>query len=409
MSRTMETLPTLEVAIGCILDLAEPVEPVEMSLVDALGLVLAEPAMADVDQPPFDRASREGYAVKAIEAADGALLRVAGIRRSWRSPDVAIEAGEAIRVSPGDAMPAGADAVLPLDRARPDPGPGPSRVIEVLAAVEPGQDVTGRGRLLEAGSMLAPAGTRLEPSMVGLLASQGLVHPVCHRRVRVAVLAVGDHLVGPSEAPVMHRERNAANTAIVSLALQSGAMPHDLQAVPESRFDSAFERATLAPVIVVLGPASKPVVRSIRSFGVEPVVHGLAMKPGGRTRYGVIRDDEGRVAHHVFQLPLAPITATVVFAMLIRPLIARLQGSTDPLPPTRRATWDGDHRATGDRLHTVPVTLSEDDEGRRIARPIMLRGGGDLSSFARADALALLPAGTGPWIGGERVQIRGLV
>jgi molybdopterin molybdotransferase len=241
--------------------------------------------------------------------------------------------------------------------------------------------------------------------MVGLLASQGLVHPVCHRRVRVSVLAVGDHLVGPSEAPVMHRERNAANAAIVSLALQAGAMPHDLQAVPDSRFDPAFERATIAPVIVVLGPASEPVLRSLRSFGVEPIVHGLAMKPGGRVRHGVIRDDDGRVIHHVFQLPLAPVTASIAFAMLVRPLISRLQGEMDPFPRTHRVTWDGTHRANGDCLHAVPVTMLEDIEGRRLARPIRLRGGDDLSSFARAEALALLPAGSGPWTGGEGVEV----
>ena len=123
MSRTMESMPPLEVALERILELAEPGEPIEVSLVDALGLVLAEPAMADVDLPPFDRASREGYAVKAAETVGGAFLRVAGIRRSWGSQDAAIEAGEAIRVSPGDAMPSGADAILPIEQCpMADPG-----------------------------------------------------------------------------------------------------------------------------------------------------------------------------------------------------------------------------------------------------------------------------------------------
>src|SRR4051812_34056948 len=118
-------MPSLDVALGRILDLAEPGEPIEVSLIDALGLVLAEPAIADVDLPPFDRASREGYAVKAVEAEEGALLRVACVRRSWGTPVAAIEPGEAIRVSPGDAMPTGADAVLRADQSRPDPGSGP--------------------------------------------------------------------------------------------------------------------------------------------------------------------------------------------------------------------------------------------------------------------------------------------
>ncbi|WP_435007748.1 molybdopterin molybdotransferase MoeA [Tundrisphaera lichenicola] len=405
MSRTIPTRPSLEVAREQILDLAEPGEPIEVSLIDALGMVLAEPILADVDSPPSDRAAREGYAVNSAEAVAGTFLRVAGTRRSGRSRDVAIEACEAIRVAPGDTLPAGANAVLRSELARPDPDSGPTRVIEVLDGVEPGLDVIGRGDLMASGSIIAPAGTRLRTSMVGLLASQGIVHPFCHRRVRVSVLAVGDHLVGPSEAPVMHRERNAANAALVSLALQSGAMPHDLQAVPESKFDPAFERATSAPVIIILGPASRSIARTLRSFGHESVVQGLAMRPGGRARHGVIRDDSGRVAHHVFQLPIAPVTASIAFLTLVRPLIARLQGSTDPQPSTLGAIWDGSHPASGDLLRAVAVELSEDEDGRRRARPITLRNGHDLPSFARAGGLALLPPGEGPWSGGERAEI----
>ena len=405
MPRTIELPPTPSEACSRILALAEPEEPIEVSLVDALGLVLAEDAVADVDLPPFDRASTEGYAVRGNEATTGALLRVAGLRWSTRPVDDSLETGEAIRVRPGDPLPEGADAVVRLDDVRPDPETGPTRVIELLGDAEAGRNVARRGLLLEAGSMLAPAGTRLRASMVGLLASQGCVHPVCHRRVRVAVMAVGDHLVGPTEAPVMHRERNAANAAIVALALQAGAMPHDLQAVPEAQFPSALERATSAPVIVVLGPMSRSILRTFKSFGVETVLTGVSMKPGGRARYGVIRDDPGGVAHHVFHLPIAPIAASTAFALLVQPLIARLQGGPPAGPRTVAAVWDGTHRSIGDRLRVVPVTLNVDTEARQRARPIPLKGLDDLPGFARADGLALLPAHTGPWMGGEVVEV----
>jgi molybdopterin molybdotransferase len=403
--RTIESRPTPAEACSRILSLAEPCEPIEVSLVDALGLVLAEAAIADVDLPPFDRASIEGYAVRAAEALAGALLRVAGLRWSGRTHDDQLEAVEAIRVSPGDPLPLGSDAVIGLDDARPDPETGQTRVIEVLKAAEAGQEVARRGLLLEAGTVLAPAGTRLKSAMVGLLASQGCVHPVCHRRVRVAVVAVGDHLVGPTEAPVMHRERNAASAAIVAQALRAGAMPHDLQAVHESEFSSALERATSAPVVVVLGPTSRSIVRTCRSFGVEPVVTGVGMRPGGRTRHGVIRDESGEVAHHIFHLPLAPVAASTAFAMLVQPLIARLQGGPPAGPRTVAAVWDGAHRATGDRVKPVPVTLAIDAEARQRARPIPLQGPDDLPGFARADGLALLPAHSGPWLGGEVVEV----
>jgi molybdopterin molybdotransferase len=403
--RTIETPPTPAEACSRILALAEPEEPVEVSLIDALGLVLAEDAVADVDLPPFDRASTEGYAVRASEARLGALLRVAGLRWSRRSADDSLEAGEAIRVLAGDPLPVGADAVVLLDEVRPDPETGPTRVIEILRAADPGREVAARGNLLEAGDVLAPAGTRLEAPMVALLASQGCVHPVCHRRVRVAVVAVGDHLVGPTEAPVMHRERNAVNAAIVALALKAGAMPHDLQAVTDSDFPAALERATSAPVIIVLGPTSRTTAKSLRSFGVEAVVSGVALKPGGKSRYAVIRDEIGRVAHHVFHLPLSPLAASTAFAVLVHPLIARLQGGPSAGPRTVAAVWDGTRRAVGERLQAVPVCLEIDAEARHRARPIPLRGTDDLAGLARSEGLALLPAGSGPWLGGEIVEV----
>ena len=405
MPRTIETLPTPVEACSRILALARPGEPIEVSLVDALGLVLAEPAIADVDLPPFDRALADGYALKASEAPTGALLRVAGLRWSDRALDEALEAGEAIRVAPGDALPIEADAVVDVNDVRPDPEVGPTRVIELLGNAEVGQNVARRGLLLEAGTTLAPAGARLRTSMVGLLASQGCVHPVCHRRVRVAVVAVGDHLVGPTEAPVMHRERNAVNAAIVARALRAGAMPHDLQAVSESRFPAALERATSAPVIVVLGPSSRPILRAFKSFGVESVLSGVSMKPGGRTRYGVIRDDSGGVAHHVFHLPIASMAASTAFALLVHPLIARLQGDLPTAPRTVAAVWDGTHRATVNHLRAIPVTLAIDAEARHRARPIPIQGPDDLPGFARAEGLALLPARSGPWLGGEVVEV----
>jgi len=397
--------PTLAEAHSQILALAEPGESVEVSLVDALGLVLAEDAVADVDLPPFDRASGEGYAVRAAEATAGALLRVAGLRWSRRPFDDALEPGEAIRVRPGDPLPEGADAVLPLADARPDPETGPARVVEVLRAVEAGSEVARRGHLLEAGEVLATAGTRLRASMVGLLASQGCVHPYCHRRVRVAVVAIGDHLVGPGEAPVMHRERNAANASVAALALRAGAMPHDLQSVAVGDFARTLDRATSAPVIVVLGRKDRAVARVYQEAGAEEVFRGVALKPGGRSSYLAIRDESGRVAHHVFHLPLAPMAASTAFTLLVQPLIARLQGETADAPSSTRAHWEGESRRVGDRLRAVPVRLAVDAEARQVARPATIRGLHDLAGFATADGLALLPERSGPRIGGEVVEV----
>lgn len=384
---------------------AEPGEAVEVPLSEALGLVLAEPAVGDVDQPPFDRAAYDGYALRANDAHRGARQRLVARRRGQGCGEVELGPGVAVRVTAGDPMPFGADAVLRTEDSRPEPSIGPPRLVEVLRPVEPGGNVVPRGDALRAGTVLAPAGTRIGLPLIGLLAAQGCVHPVCHRRARVAVLAVGDDLVGPGDAPVMHRERNSAGPAVVAPCLQWGTTAHDLGAISERDLDSAMRRALTAPVVVVLGTSDGPISRALGRAEVEPVFSGLALMPGKRLSYGIVRDSSGRARHHVFHLIPNPIVALTVATLLIGPLIARLHGGPRKPAPRPRAILAGPHRPTDDRLWAVPVTLTDDDRGRRVATVVTLEGRNDLLGFARAEALALLPPRSGPWHGGEVVEV----
>lgn len=386
-----------------ILAEAEPGEAIEVALTEAVGLVLAEPAIADVDLPPFDRAAFDGYALRASDGREGARLRVVGTGRSRGEIDLA--PGETARVSTGDPMPVGADAVVRTEDTRPEPNVGPPRMVEILRGVEAGRNIVERGYFLQAGTELAPAGTRIRTPMVGLLASQGCVHPVCFRRVRVAVLAVGDQLVGPGDAPVMHRERNAAGPTVVAPCNIWGASAHDLGAVAERDLEAGLARALTAPIAVILGAFEGPIARALGRAGVEPVFSGVSIHPGKRVNYSVVRRESGRVAHHVFHLPLNANEALTAVTLLVAPLVARLQGDGgDPCPPLR-AVWEGSHRPTDDRLWAVPVTLIMDGNGGLIARPIEYRGKDDLVGFARAEALALLAPRSGPWHGGEIVDV----
>ena len=403
----------LDEAVGRILGLAEPLEAVEVTLTEALGLTLAEPIAADVDWPPFDRAEREGLAVRAADAIEaGARLRIVrrrGRRAGSRTAEIVLGPGESVRVSAGDPMPIGADAVVRSEHTRPESGfgtgAGAGETFVILRAPKAGDGVVGRGHLLSAGAELAPSGARLRLPMVALLAAQGWVHPVCHRRVRVAVLAVGDHLVGPGEAPVMHRERNAAGPTIVAPCLHWGATAHDLGVVPESGLAQALDRALTAPVVVVVAGHDGPASRAIQRAGVEPVFDGVAIEPGGRVSYGVVRDTSGRAAHHVFQMTPGPIDVFTGVVLLLGPLIARLQGG--PVEPRSRlrALWEGPAQMSDDRLLAVPSTCSVDDDARLIARPVAYRGRDDLAGFAQAEGLALFPPRDRRWARGEVVEM----
>lgn len=404
MSRTIESELSLLHARERILALAEPGEPIEVSLVEALGLVLAEPVVADGDQPPFDRAGHDGYAVRADEATVGALLRVVAPKRATRPGDSLIEAGEAARVKAGDPIPPGADTVIRPSTVRPDPETGPTRVIEVLRAARPGRDVTPRGANLTAGTTVAAAGRRLKPAMVPLLAAQGVVHPLCHRRVRVSILTVGSHWVRPDEAPTMKRERNAANLALVALAVRLDALPHDFQAVAGPMIHPALERAATNPVVLILGPPSRPLRQAWDAIGCETVVGGVAVAGIGRVRFGVLRDDDGQVTNYVFQLPAHPVTASVAFALLVEPLIARLQGDTaDPTIQTLTLAGPDGQPKTGRRTRVAPATRRVEADGRVVAEP--LNGPlDDLATWADADGSLVFPEHSGPWHPGDRVE-----
>jgi len=383
----------LDAAVARAVGLATPAEPIEVSLAEAVGLVLAEPAIADVDLPPFDRASASGFAVRAADAVVGALLRVAS---PWSDDGHEIDPGEAARVEAGAAMPVGADAVLDPDAVRADPLDGPPRVVEILRRARPGRSVARRGTTLAAGSVLLPAGTRLRPSMVPLLASQGCVHPVCHRRVRAAIVAVGDHLIGPAESPVLHRERNAANLAVGSLLLGASAMTHDLGSISAAEFPRALDRALNAHVVLILGRLDGEAKRALAKAGAEPSLAGIALEPGGaEVGHAVVREAEGGpVACHVVHLPLDPIEAVVATSLFVLPLVARLQGEVGPTSSLVVA-WDGLALADGDRPRAVPAILKVDDGGCLVARSAAGQGPADLPDLARADGLALIGPGPG--------------
>ena len=196
-----------------ILERAEPGEAIEVPLTEALGLVLAEPAVARRGPAAVRPGRVRRLRLRAADAPAGGRLRVVGRRRGAAEGD-----GRGRVAGRGGAGHGGRPDAGRGRRGRPDRGhpprarasgrPGWSRS---SARSEPGQERRPARRITSA---RGPSSRRPGPGsglpMVGLLAAQGCVHPVCHRRVRVAVLAVGDHLVGPGEAPVLHRERNAA-------------------------------------------------------------------------------------------------------------------------------------------------------------------------------------------------------
>ena len=282
-----------------------------VSLEGAAGRVLAEPARAVVDLPPFPSSAMDGYAVRAADTPG--QLRVAGRIAAGEPATVALVPGEAMEISTGGVVPEGADAVIPVEYVVDH-----DNEVET-GGVAPGANVRPRGGDIQAGEVVADPGSVLTPARLGALAAAGIPEVRCARSPRAAVLATGTELRRPGES-LAAGEIYEANGLILSAQLEAaGAVVERFPAVgdDEGELRSALEVALAADVVVTSGGVSvgpHDLVRRVEAeLGVEEVFWRVAVKPGKPIAFGV------RERTLVFGLPGNPVSALVGFELLVKP------------------------------------------------------------------------------------------
>ena len=326
--RGMGELLTIEQAQAAVLERARalPAEPVDVER--AHGRVLAEPASAAVDLPPFPSSAMDGFALRAADLP--ARLRVVARIAAGRPAARRLCAGEAMAIATGGVVPEGADAVIPVEYVVDR-----DNEIEVDAALARGANVRPRGGDIRAGEVVVPAGVRLGPARLGALAAAGLARVACVRRPRAAVLATGTELRRPGER-LRPGEIYEANSFLLAAALEdAGASVEVLPAVEddEGGHRRAIAHGLSADLLVTSGGVSvgpHDLVRRIESeLGVEEVFWRVAVKPGKPVSFGV------REATLVFGLPGNPVSSLVGFELFVRPAVLALHGLADPEPLPR--------------------------------------------------------------------------
>jgi len=397
------SLLELEEARGRVLARVAPLDGEPVPLREALGRRLAENVASEEPVPAFDNSAMDGFVLRAEDtgaASPGApaRLRLVDESRAGAPAARALAAGEAMRISTGAAVPAGADAVLRVEEARLDDGH-----LLVEAAVAPRHDVRGAGEDVAPGTTLLRAGTALGPAELGVLAAIGRPQVSCHRRPRVAVLTSGDELVEPGEPLRPGMVRNSNSYTVPALAELAGAAVTVAGPAPDR---AEATREALAPlleadVVVVCGGVSvgehDHVKGALAELGVEEEFWGVALKPGRPTWFG------RRGETLVFGLPGNPVSAMVTFQLLVRPAIVALAGGD----PDRQRTWArlaGDYEKRPGRIHALRCRLELREDGW-WAHPFPRQGSHVLTSMLKADCLALLPTEAGPAAAGDRVEI----
>ncbi|CAA9503901.1 MAG: Molybdopterin molybdenumtransferase [uncultured Solirubrobacterales bacterium] len=399
-----EALIDVATARARVLAEARPLAPEPVDLVRALGRVLAEDVASDLDLPPFDASAMDGFATRAGPAE---ALEIVGESRAGHPAGRELGAGEAIRISTGAVVPAGAQAVVPVERTRvtgPDgDGEAGERVRVPVRAV--GEHVRRAGEDVRAGDAVMSAGTRLGPAEVAVLAALGRAEVRCGVRPRVAVLVTGDELVEPSAALGPGQIRDSNVHAMAAQAERAGARVVGRALVRdelEATVSALGEAIELADVVCVSGGVSvgphDHVKPALARLGVRERFWGVALKPGKPTWFGV----HGSTL--VFGLPGNPVSAMVTFHLFARIALERLAGVAEA--PGVRAVARLDRAVAREprRDQAVRCRLEARPDGWHAA-PTGPQGSHVLTSMLQADALALVPAGQGELAAGEPVEL----
>jgi molybdopterin molybdotransferase len=401
MSRVPDPLITIAEARELVAAASTPLGVEAVAIADARDRVLAEDLRAAGDVPPFPCSAMDGYAVAPGPA--GRTLEVVGESRAGAPAAQPLGPDEAIRISTGGAIPAGATAVIPQENV--DAGNGS---ILTRSQVEQGDHIRDRGEDMRAGTTVLRAGSVLGAAELGAVVAAGAGAVSVARRPRVQVLSTGDELKAPGEPLGPGEIHNSNGPMLVALAAHQGAVCAPPSRLPDDRAatEAGLARALeSADVVIVSGGVSvgphDHVKPALAELGVEQLFWRVALQPGKPTWFG------RRGTRLVFGLPGNPVSAVVTFGLFVRPALAALQGRAAERLLVSEALLATPVRRNPDRDQALRVRLERQD-GRLIATPNGPQGSHIVTSLLGADALALVPAGEGELEAGTTVTLEPL-
>jgi len=388
--------------------------PETVPLAEARGRVLAERIDAELDVPGFDRASMDGYAVRArdtfeADEVDPVTLDLTGEVHAGVEPDVTVDPGTCAEISTGAVMPEGADAVMVVERTTEVDGG-----VEMRTSVAPGDNVMLAGADIAAGDRALGPGTRLTPREIGLLSALGVDEVPVRGAPTVGIISTGDELVRPGESlnsaagQIYDVNSYTIAAGVEEAGGEAKLYPHagdDFEEMERILLQAADECDLVLSSGSTSASAVDVIYRVIEDRG-ELLMHGVAVKPGKPMLIGRLGGGESAssAASAYVGLPGYPVSALTIFRTFVAPAIRRAAGQPEPQTATVTGRMGVRERYSQGRLRLMPVGLVEDEAGETLVYPVD-KGSGATTSLVEADGIVEMHPDTDYLAKGEAVEV----
>ena len=368
----------------------------------ALGRILAENLKATCDIPPFYRSALDGFAVLASDVEGAPVdLRIIGESRAGGGLPGKLKSGEAMAIMTGAPVPEGADCIQMIEQCRVAAG---ENKVTVLKPVKAHENIAPRGSEARVGEVVLPAGHRIGPAEIAVMATFGYIEAKVYAKPSVAIFATGDELVEFDQVPQLDKIRNS-NAHCLSSQLKYMDLEADYLGIVRDDREELRRKMLMGlerDVLIITGGVSMgeyDFVRNVfQDLELEILFSKVAIKPGKPTVFA------RRGNKLVFGLPGNPISALVTFECFVRPALGRLCGMTSPELPRMKGELLADMRQTPGRMAFMPAWVFWQENGWKV-EPLRWKSSADIIGFTRANATFVFPKDRDLLSRGEIVEI----
>lgn len=371
----------------------------EVSILEALGQILAEDVYSDIDMPPFDKSSMDGYALKTADCLNvPAFLNVVGTIPAGTYPQFGIESGQAAKIMTGAPLPEGADSVQMVEKTE-DVGDQ----VKILESVSFGKNVARKGEIIKASACALSKGTYLSPAAIGVLAAFGKEKVKIYKRPRIGILVTGDELVEVNQKPRTGQIRNSNGYTLYNQVLESGALPELFGIASDNIGDlrKKIELGLSKDILLISGGVSMGdfdrVEDVLDEFEVKIFYEKVNIKPGKPTVFGKSSNCL------VFGLPGNPVSASTVFEVIVRPTLRKMMNFSQLHNFKAMAILEKDFHGKTQRENYQPAwTYFKNNDFFTV--PISSKGSADVVAFSRSNSYVITTEPKQEFKKGERIE-----